>query len=693
MMFDRIDPTFSDAIRLPADQRPGAFPLGTPAGAGPLIGWVRGPEPAVDQSTEGSATAQSFVLTRQDRALFDGQDSGFLSVETANRIWLWTEAALVVGREGSGVGGAAPDPSGQVALALGLDPDNHLAVACYKRVKHPDVSESGERANLMVQLVHVSPAASVRDLREPQQARRDSLPEVSANHHSSPSFGTEKLNDPNSPLVADVAPSAEPSPFPAPMSPSVTPTDGPKPPPARGPIGTLMNWAGSGLRRIVGLAPFTRRPAPVAGAHKSIRRHLRFAVAAILLLAGGVGGWAATTELSGAVIAMGQLVVDSNVKKVQHPFGGVITELAVRDGDRVNAGDIVVRLDGTETRANLTIVSKALDELYALQSRDEAMRDGATSVTFPPELMGRVDDPAVADLIEGERRLFDTLISAANGQKAQLKEQVAQLDEQTRGMLKQLEAKAKEIDWSTQELVGIRNLWKQKLVGFPRVTTAERDAARLEGEHGALLSAIAETKGKIAEMELRILQIDEEMRSEVGKELSEARGKMAELVEKKVAAEDRLQRLDIRAPQSGVVHELEFHTVGGVIQPGATIMGVVPDSDALTAEIRVAPPEIDQLRVGQKAILRFLSFNQQTTPELNAELTRVSADVTTDQKTGANYYTARVKVAEQDISKLTGLKLMAGMPVEVFVQTSPRTVISYLMRPIMDQVGRAFRER
>ncbi len=260
-------------------------------------------------------------------------------------------------------------------------------------------------------------------------------------------------------------------------------------------------------------------------------------------------------------------------------------------------------------------------------------------------------------------------------------------------MEKQLDAKAKEIDWNAQELVGIRDLWEKKLIDFARVTTAERDGARLEGEHGMLLSSIAEAKGKIAEIELRILQVDEDLRTEMGKELADIRSKIAELVEKKIAAEDQLERLDIRAPQGGIVHELAIHTVGGVIRSGDTIMGIVPDSDALTAEVKVPPNEIDLLYPGQSARLRFLTFHQQTTPELNAELSVVSADVTTDPKTGANYYTARVSVSQEEIARLGGAKLVAGMPVEVFVQTNPRTVISYLVRPLSDQIERAFRER
>jgi HlyD family secretion protein len=674
------------------DRRPSVFPFGTPAGAGPLIGWAQGSRPADDRSSDRGDASPAGILARTDGNRLDGEDTGFLVGATGGRIWLWTEGNLVVGREGSGAEGAIPDPEGTVAIAFALDAENRLALAYYKRIKHPTTSDPARMASLLVRLVHVSPApgdageipetkAETAASDVPTPVESEVTPTVPHSHDQSPPPAVaETVIEHRAPATGGIVTS------PAANVPSAP--DSPRSPSAW--LRTAGALGGLGQK----LAPaIAGGPTPPTGPHRSIRRHLRFAVVAIVLLVGGLGGWAASTELSGAVIAMGQLVVDSNVKQVQHPFGGVVAELNVRDGMRINQGDVLVSLDGTETRANLAIVSKALDELYARQARGTALRDSAASIDFPDELMTRIDDPGVAAVVEGETRLFNTLVAAGNGQKAQLAEQVAQLEEQVRGMQKQLDAKAKEIDWNAQELVGIRKLWEKELVDFGRVTTAERDAARLEGEHGMLLSSIAEAKGKIAEIEIRILQVDEEMRTEVGKELAEVRSKIAELVEKKVAAEDQLQRLDIRAPQSGVVHELAIHTVGGVIRPGDTIMAIVPDSDALTAEVKVQPHDIDQLHVGQPAVLRFLTFNQQTTPELNAEVSVVSADVTTDQKSGATYYTARVKVPEHEIARLGDSKLMAGMPVEVFVQTNPRTVISYLVRPLADQVERAFRER
>ena len=432
---------------------------------------------------------------------------------------------------------------------------------------------------------------------------------------------------------------------------------------------------------------------PISPAQQAIHRHLLAGALAVVLLVGGVGGWAATTDLAGAVIAQGQMVVDTNDKKVQHPTGGIVGELRVREGSRVKANDVLVRLDDTQTRASLAIVTKALEELMSRQARDEAERDGADSLIFPAQLQSRQSDQDVNHLMNGERKLFDIKRTAREGQKSQLRERIAQLKEEIQGTATQQEARLSQIEWIKKELEGVYDLWKKNLIAYPRVTALERDAARLEGERGQLVSAIAQSKGKIGELELQILQVDQDMRAEVGKDLAEIRGKTSELMERKVAAEDQLKRIDIRAPLDGVVHQLNVHTVGGVITAGEPIMFIVPESEALTVEVKMQPQDIDQVRFGQKALLRFSAFNQRTTPELNGTVTRISADVTQDQKSGASFYTVRIAVSEDEIARLEGNKLIAGMPVEAFIQTGERNVISYLVKPLSDQVMRAFREK
>jgi HlyD family secretion protein len=426
---------------------------------------------------------------------------------------------------------------------------------------------------------------------------------------------------------------------------------------------------------------------------RSMRRHLIAAIVVVLVLVIGVGGWAATAVISGAVVASGSIVVDSNIKKVQHLTGGIVGELRVRDGDRVRAGDIVVRLDETVTRANLAIVTKGLDELTARKARLESERDGSDTIIFPAQLLAGSGDPDRAAAMDSERKLFNLRRTARNGQKAQLRERIAQLGEEIAGLTAQQNSKAKEIALIERELAGVRELWKQNLVQLTRLTALEREAARLDGERGQLIAAAAQAKGKVAETTLQILQIDQDIASDVAKELREVDGKIGEFIERKVTAEDQLKRTDIRAPQDGTVFQLAVHTVGGVITAGDPIMLIVPDADNLSVEVKVNPQDIDQLQLNQKAILRFTAFNVRTTPEIEGTVTRISADTSTDQRTGQSYYTVRIAMAADQVERLGDVKLLPGMPVEAFVQTGDRTMFSYLMKPLHDQFVRAFREK
>jgi HlyD family secretion protein len=431
------------------------------------------------------------------------------------------------------------------------------------------------------------------------------------------------------------------------------------------------------------------------GPAASVRRHVGAAAGLAFALVVGLGGWATLTSFSGAVIAPGQLVVESDVKKVQHPIGGVVGTLLVREGDRVKAGDVLVRLDETQTRANLGIVRKALDELAARRARDEAERDGAATVVFPADLMAqREASPEIATLVEGEARLFSARVAGREGQRAQLGERAAQLGEEITGLNEQVAAKGKEIALIGGELKGVHELYTKNLVPVTRVTALERDASRLEGERGQLIASIASARGKIAETRLQALQIDAEMRTEVGKDLAEIRGKWSELVEKRVAAEDQLKRVEMRAPQDGTVHQMTVHTVGGLVVPSEPAMLVVPNADALVVEARIQPQDIDSVRLGQTALLRLTAFNARTTPEIDGTVTRISADVTADSKTGLSYYTVRVAIPPDQTARLgTHERLLPGMPVEAHLQIGERTVLSYLTKPLTDQIAKAWRER
>jgi HlyD family secretion protein len=430
-----------------------------------------------------------------------------------------------------------------------------------------------------------------------------------------------------------------------------------------------------------------------SAARVSIRRHLIVGLMIVILLGGGVGGWAATVKLSGALIAQGSVVVDQNVQKVQHPTGGIVGELRVRDGDHVKAGDVLVRLDETVMRANLAIVAKGLDQQLARKARLEAERDGAETIAFPSDLVARAKDSDIAATLASEQKLFELRRTERSGQKAQLGQRVAQLEQEIGGIEAQQAAKAQEVDLIGRELAGVRDLYSKNLVQLSRLTQLEREMARLGGERAQLLAVAAQSRGKIAEIRLQIIQIDQNLSSEVAKELRETDGKIGEFVERKVTAEDQLRRVDIRAPQNGFVFQSAVHTIGGVITASDPIMYIVPDNDRLQVEAKVQPQDIAQVKVGQHAVLRFSAFNSRTTPEIDGEVTRVSADTSTDQRTGMSYYTIRVGLPPEELKKLGELKLLPGMPVEAFVQTGERTVISYLMKPLYDQFMRAFREK
>jgi HlyD family secretion protein len=429
-----------------------------------------------------------------------------------------------------------------------------------------------------------------------------------------------------------------------------------------------------------------------AAVSRSIRRHLAGGGLASLVLVGGIGGWAAATDLAGAVVATGHFVVDSNVKKVQHPTGGVVGEILVREGQRVTIGDVVMRLDATQTRANLAIVTKRLDEFAVRRARLEAERDEAEAISFPADLTGRMNDPDIAQLITGERKLFGLRREARLGKKAQLHERVVQYEKEVRGLVAQEEAKVRGIALIERELKGVRELWEKGLVSIQRMMALEREGANLDGERGRLVEAQAQSGGKIAETQLQIIQVDQDLRSEVAGNLRDIEGQTAEHIERRVSAEDQLKRIDLVAPQSGLVHELVVHTVGGVISPADAIMLIVPDRDRLALEVQITPQDIDQIRMGQRAVLRMSAFNQRTTPELTGEVSRIAADLTQDQKTGLSYYVVRITVPPQELARLGKLTLVSGMPAEAFIQTGERTVISYLVKPLRDQINRAFRE-
>jgi HlyD family secretion protein len=431
---------------------------------------------------------------------------------------------------------------------------------------------------------------------------------------------------------------------------------------------------------------------------RTIRKLNLTGLAITVLLIGGVGGWATTAQLAGAVIAPGTIVVESNVKKVQHPTGGVVGEILVKEGGAVDEGQLVLRLDDTVTRATLGAVRSQLDELMAREARLLAEREDADALVFPAQLMDRRNDTSVAMAITGEEKLFESRKTARTGQRAQLRERIAQLNEEVRGLSAQAAAKESELNLIGKELVGVAELYQKNLVSISRYTQLQRDQTRLQGERGQLIADIARARGKISETELQIIQLDQDFRTEVLKDLREAQGKIAELKERVTAAEDQLKRVDLRAPQAGTVHQLAVHTVGGVIGNGETIMQIVPRADELVVEAKLAPYDIDQVASGAVAVVRIMAGNQRTTPVITGRVTRVSADIAREQQQNSAqpaqaYYTVRVALPADEVARLKDIHLVPGMPAEVFIQTHERTPLQYLLKPLQEQIARTFRER
>jgi HlyD family secretion protein len=422
---------------------------------------------------------------------------------------------------------------------------------------------------------------------------------------------------------------------------------------------------------------------------------LRTGLRVLVLGVGVAGGWAVLVPLSAAVMVAGTLVVESNVKKIQHPTGGVVAQILVHDGMHLKEGELVVRLDAVQVRANLQVVTEQLDETRVRIARLIAERDRTDEPKLPPDLVGRTGETNIEQLIASETSLFKARVNARQSQKELLRGHIGQLGDEITGLDAQIKSKAAQLDLIASELQGVQSLYDKQLVPLTRLTALQREAARIDGERGQLVSTIAETRSKITEAELQIVRIDEDLRTEVGKDLRESENKAAELAQRLVAAQDQLNRIDIRAPTSGVVHQLSAHTVGGVIGPGEVIMEVVPDTDDLQVEAKLRPTDIDQVRLGQQAGVRFPAFNQRTTPQLEGVVSYVSADLSHDHQsqTDAGYYTVRVTLSGDEIRRLGSLQLVSGMPTEVFLQTGSRTMMSYLLKPLTDQLQRTFSER
>ncbi|WP_068313789.1 HlyD family type I secretion periplasmic adaptor subunit [Polycladidibacter hongkongensis] len=423
------------------------------------------------------------------------------------------------------------------------------------------------------------------------------------------------------------------------------------------------------------------------------RQHLRFGLAIVFALVAGLGGWAALANINGAVIAAGTVIVEGNIKKVQHQEGGIVGQILVKNGDSVSAGAPLLRLDDTVVAANLAVVKKQLLQYGAHQSRLQAEWQKKQEPAFGSDLLKLAEElPSAAATLNGQRQLMQARSEALQGRKQQLSEQVAQLNEQIEGLKIQRDAKARGLELVRQQLADFEALFVKRLVSESQVIALKRQETDLAGEHGALISRIAQTKQSIGERNLQILQLDQDFLQNVLAELQQVDARIAELEEQRIAGEDRLRRVEVRAPRSGIVHQLNVHTIGGVINAAEPLMMIVPEEAKLVVEARVLPMDRDQVKAGQAVVVRIPAFDQRTTPELFASVERVAADLEQDPVTGEAFYRAMIAVSDAERARLNGQQLLPGLPVETFIQTGSRSALSYFVKPLKDQFAHAMRE-
>jgi HlyD family secretion protein len=421
--------------------------------------------------------------------------------------------------------------------------------------------------------------------------------------------------------------------------------------------------------------------------------YIRFGVFCVLLLGVGLGGWAATAKLKGAVISSGHLRVESQRQVVQHPDGGVVGEILVREGAIVDAGEVLIRLDGTTLRSELAVLESQLFELMARRGRLVAEQTDKDRIVFDPELLDVASSNAeVQALIDGQQALFDARLRTMQREIEVMQERQTQISEQITGSEAEISSLARQSELIEEELVGQRSLLAKGLAQASRVLALEREAARLEGQRGQTIAQTAQLKGQISEIEIERLRMGATRREDAITKLRDLGFRELELKERRIALNERLSRLDVRAPLGGVVLDMSVHALKSVVRAADPILYVVPSDSALVVDAQVDPIHIDSVRAGQEAVLNFSAFNTRTTPQLFGTVSKVSPDAFVDEATKLSFYRAEVLLKEGEVAKLEGQELVAGMPVEVFIQTGERTPFNYLVKPITDYFNRAMRE-
>ncbi|PTM98552.1 HlyD family type I secretion periplasmic adaptor subunit [Mycoplana dimorpha] len=425
------------------------------------------------------------------------------------------------------------------------------------------------------------------------------------------------------------------------------------------------------------------------------RRYALVGYSTVFLLLGGMAAWGALTRINGAVVAGGIIEVASNRQVVQHLTGGVVGKILVRDGDKVDAGDVLMRLDDTFDRSELAVIEGQLFSLMGTAARLSAEQDDSTEMRFDPELIERAkSDPQVQEIIDGQTRLMQARSETRDKQIGQLKEKKLQIAKQNEGLESRIKALQTQLELIEEELDAQNKLLKQSLTNASRVLQLQREQAEIAGTISQAKSSIAENAGKVAEIELAILNVDSDMREEATSSLRDIEAKIAELQEKRTSKLETLSRMDITAPVSGVVLGMTVHAINSVIKPADQLLFIIPQENDLIVKTQISPTQIDQVHVGQVAHIRFGAFDHRTTPEIFGHVTKVAADVLQDPRTGMSYYPAEIKPDEGEMAKLGDDKqVIPGMPVETFIQTAERSPLGYLTKPLADYFAKAFRER
>lgn len=434
-------------------------------------------------------------------------------------------------------------------------------------------------------------------------------------------------------------------------------------------------------------------PAPEQDDGWGSRGFITFGVICTLILAVGFGGWAATATLSGAVIASGQLRVETNRQIVQHLDGGVVGDIFVRDGDVVEAGEVLLKLDDTLLRSELSALESQLFEIMARRGRLEAAQIDSPTVNFDPELSEFAkSNSEIQALMFGQRSLHAAKRESVDKEVEVMQERKLQLEDQIIGAEAEVTSLKEQSRLIEKELTDMRALLKKNLVQAGRVLSLEREAARLQGEAGRLVAQIAQLRGQMSQIEIEALRLEASVREEAISELRELGFRELELKERRLSLLERLSRLDIRSPRPGVILDMTVHAIKSVVRPAEPILYVVPSDSELIVEAQVEPINRDEVFKGQETVLRFSGLNTRTTPELFGRVTTVSSDAITDEQSGLAFFKAEVTLNDGELEKLVGEELVAGMPVEVYIQTGEQTPFTYLFRPVTDYFEKALAE-